>query len=325
MACLRAALGCGSENDDHVRGSAASGGTSAGTSGDAAAGTNAGGTATGSGGATGGSGGGSGSGAVSCTGAFGPSREVMAAPTIRWYTSPTLSPDELEILYVQFDVRDIAIHRSVRGSIAAPFPLGQRFTELDAAVERCQPKWIASIDLSGDGLTAYIGCNGDYAFGRLIVARRSRIGAPFALDPQDYGMVGLDVSVSADQLTVFSQGPLTGDVRPLMLTRSSTSAAFGAGVKIPGLENVIVNTIDPSPDGLWLFGAIGRDLVVARRDRSDAPFGAFNVVLVADAGRYEWTWEPEISRDCRRLYYVSKLDPSPGMLDPVTSVRVVER
>ena len=73
------------------------------------AGTSAGGTAAGSGGATGGVGGATGGnsgptggggsasvGVVSCSGEWGASREVMAAPASRYLSSPTLSPDELK-------------------------------------------------------------------------------------------------------------------------------------------------------------------------------------------------------------------------------------
>ena len=344
VACFGAPLGCGSEGDG-VQGSAASGGTSA----DAAAGTNAGGTAAGRGGATGGvagatdgsggtvgsSGGGStGTGAVSCIGDWGPAREVMAPPAAGAYALPTLSPDELEILYVRADSGGVSIHRSVRDSLTAMFPPGQRITELDAAIQRCNnsaASRLTGIDLSSDGLTVYIGCHSDAAkVGPLFAARRARIGAPFALDTQDYGPVGRAVAVSADELSAFSNGDFNpnGDRAPLMFTRSSTSAQFGSDVKIPGLEARELVALEPSPDGLWMFGSAGPHLAAARRDRPEATFGTLIVVVSGNPqspqmGPSVGITDPHLSRDCRRLYYlhiVTQLS-----VQPVTSVRVIER
>ena len=316
------ATSCTDEREDDFRGSAASAGTGAGPLADAAPGTDAGGT-NGSGGASGDSGDGAAdSGAVSCAGEWGPPREVMAAIPGRYVESPTLSPDELEILYLQSTAVDgPMVYRSLRESREALFPAGAAVAGLEAVVERCRPFAIDGVDLSGDGLTAYIGCQGTGEYGPLFAARRSRVGSPFTVDTQDYGLVSAQSSISADELTVFSNGKsATSYVAPLFFTRSSTSAKFGPSAEIAGLETTALTALEPSPDGLWLFGTATPDVVAVRRERSDSPFSGPSLVAAGDSASL-YASDPEISRDCRRLYYVIHS----GGRDFTTSIRVVER
>ena len=167
------------------------------------------------------------------------------------------------------------------------------------------------------------------------VARRPRIGGTFVIDAADYGQTGPDFSISADELTGYAAAipielppdlPLPPDnFSPRLFTRPAKSATFGvrAGRLIPGLETVPLAAPDPSPDGLWLFGANGH-IVVAWRERLDAPFGAPSVAMAGDFQAGIFLRDPEVSRDCRRLYYVQQ-EPGPPPAYSTFSLRVAVR
>jgi hypothetical protein len=345
--------GCGSD-DDAVSASnagSAGGGATGGTAGvgtGGSTGTSTGGSSgTGTGGTSGTSTGGSAGttdaaapGAGACASGWGERQELMRAPDGVALTSPALSPDELEVFYGQTEGAVWQFRRSVRDSFDAPFPAGEVMAKLETSCGAFNGTQRLSIDLSADGLTAYLMCSSlppwsPSAYVR--VARRSRIGAAFAVDPQDYGQAGPDFSISADELAGYSSPiiypmppptPAPLYAAPLLFTRPTKSATFGtipgAGSPVPGLETVTLGMPDPSPDGLWLFGKSDAHIVVAGRERLDAPFGAPSVVLAGDLQVGLSLMDPEVSRDCRRLYYL-QLEPGPPPAYANYTLRVARR
>jgi hypothetical protein len=81
---------------------------------------------------------------------------------------------------------------------------------------------------------------------------------------------------------------------------------------------------DPSPDGLWLFGLGEGGIAVAGRVRLDAPFGALSVVLTSDNQVGRLLFDPEVSEDCRRLYYIQRESGPPPAYGTYT-LRVATR
>jgi hypothetical protein len=241
-------------------------------------------------------------------------------------SSPTLSPDELEMIYVEGDAPETRFNfrRSIRSSKTASFPAGDVVPELDAACSR--PEDQRSIDLSRDGLSAYITCYLDpnvVFTAPLRIARRSALGAKFVLDPQSYGTVGPSVGVGLDELVIYSSDRNTFDPGPPhRYTRSSTSATFGDKTSIPGLESVGLITPELSPDGLSMFGALSGSLIVAERSTPDARFAAPTTILVGDPTTILFG-APEMSQDCRSLYYVQVQAGPTGLLG--SSIRVMTR
>jgi hypothetical protein len=272
----------------------------------------------------------------------------MRVPEGVLLASPTLSPDELEVLYAQSGEEGSQIRRSARSALNAPFPTGEVVAELEPSPAspqyRCSPfngTQRLSIDLSGDGLTAYLVCASVPPFAPsayVRVARRPGIAAAFVVDPQDYGQAGPDFSISADELGGYSSAirydrpPGTpvqpGAYSPRFYPRSTKSATFGeipgAGSSVPGLETLSLVAPDPSPDGLWLFGLGEGGIAVAGRERLDAPFGAPSVVLTSDNQVGRLLFDPEVSEDCRRLYYIKRESGPPPAYGTYT-LRVATR
>ena len=341
---LCAGPGCGTDDDavsSTTAGSAGVGGTggtgatgaSGGTAGVAtggSSGTSAGGN---SGTSTGGSVGSTDAGATgagACASGWTAGEELMRVADGGWITSPTLSPDELEVIYGYSNIGGISqIRRSVRDALDAPFRPGEIVAELEP---RCDMgTGVLSIDLSADGLTAYMVC---YIRPPLTttavvwIARRPRIGAAFTVDPEAYGQAGGWASVGADELvmygTICGESP-TGVVCSLMMfPRPTKSDRFVTGRVVPGLETGGLSSPDPSVDDLWLFGAFEGNIVVAGRERRDARFGAPSVAIAGDwqQGGAMLT-DPEVSRDCRRLYYIHR---EPGVSGGgIQTLRVARR
>ena len=262
--------------------------------------------------ASGAAGSGAGSGAdgstpsADCSGQFGAPRVVLdSGPELRVY-SPTLSDDELELLYSATDVPRAVkgFRRSTRSSKLAPFEPGAPLPELDAA---CAPTEDRTSDLSSDGLRAYIGCyDPTVSFsGPLRIARRSAPGAAFVLDAQSYGTVGASPAISANELIVYTSGFNASADPGLVYERAAPDAPFDHGSEIPGLGGVPTQAPDLSINGLALFFGNQYGVWVATRQRPDLPFSTPAAVIAppTDAPATSWM-SPAISDDCRSLYAV---------------------
>jgi hypothetical protein len=316
------ALGCGSDKNGPATGAGGATGTGGGSQG--SGGNAATGGAAGSAGTPGG--GSAGTTPLSCSGAWSAPKEILRPAPYSGLSSPTLSPDELEMFYVESASSGTSYNfrRSIRSTKAAVFPAGDVVPELDAA---CSPAQHRNIDLSRDGLRAYFSCQVDPTVATpepLRIARRSAVGGTFVVDPQNYGMVGPSAAIGMDELELFSSEKTSVDPGPpRRYTRSSMSTAFGNPVSIPGLESVGLIAPELSPDGLSMFGAISLSLVVVERSRPDAAFAAPTVLLPVDP-MTTVVGAPEIAQNCRSLYYVqNELIAATGTVD--STIRVMTR
>ncbi|HWP05707.1 MAG TPA: hypothetical protein VNN72_08195 [Polyangiaceae bacterium] len=292
-------------------GTAGSGGRAGDSGGNATGGIsgNAGAAGESAGGSGGGSAGRGGSPAsVDCSGTFGEPRLVFE-PHAQQLFSPTLTADELELIYAVGDGSNLEYFHSKRSSKAEDFEPGpgEPLPELDAA---CVTTDSRTIDLTSDGLRAYLVCYGsdNPESHTLRVAARPTLGAPFVLDPKSYGSVGPSAGIAPDELTLYSSAVRPGQDPALAFERASTSEPFGDGMPIPGLEEVLLLTPDVSADGLSLFGSVDGAIVVATRSTTHDAFSiADPIIAPPDSG--EWI-SATISEDCRSLYAVRQ---TPGV------------
>jgi len=242
-----------------------------------------------------------------CTGAFGEPAVLFTAEV----TAPqsfTLTPDELELYYINYpeDVR--IIERRVRSSRSASFGPGEAVPELlDVCPSVNAAFGVGTVDLSPDGLVAYISCEEDFELATtLVTATRSALGAPFTPDLSPLGTVGSGFA-TADGLEGFSNTPGALDQLDRH-ERASLTAPFGEAERLA----IALRGPDPSNDGLWLFGSVPieggetQDYHLATAARSDlgSPFGAATIegFPAPPAGFSDLT--PTISADCRSLYFL---------------------
>lgn len=222
--------------------------------------------------------------------------------------SITVSPDELELFYAFQEAQDPwSFRHATRASKSEPFGSILPEPTLD---EACAPDQQRNIDLSGDGLTAYIACYADvidYIEGDLHLARRASLGASFAVDPMPYGMVGVSPSIGPGELELYTSGigPADSPEPPRRYSRASTATAFSTFETLSGVGTGIFTAPDAAPDGLTLFGHYGgTGLLMATRPSRTGSFGAASVIrpVTADGGLSYGS--AEVSADCQTLYYV---------------------
>lgn len=260
--------------------------------------------------------------AYDCSGTFAGQSVVLEAPSGATLASPAVAADELELFYVQYD-RPYAGHfrRATRPSADAGFGDGSVVPELDAA---CLERHYRSLDLSLDGLRAYLVCFESLEAGPagpLHVAERRSRDEPFTL-VTSFGHVGASPAIARDELSLYTSSPDGSDNGPAWsYSRSNTGEAFERGGPVAGLADVELAAPEPSPDGLTLFGGLSTSVVAASRATPDAPFGAPVPVLSAPDGT-QLLGAPELSADCRSLYYVAV---DAGVAPPEYDVRRVTR
>jgi len=259
----------------------------------------------------GGSGGASGSaglaGAADCTAPWGPLTDVMVEPPPGRLASPGVSPDGLELFYIYWHTTDLplgSIMRSVRTSTDDIVMPGEIIPELDAA---CLPTEDRSMEVSSDGLSAYILCFADLqsdSVGALHVAHRPSLGAAFVLDTMTYGQVGASPSFPADELTVFTSFEQGIGAGPLMTyERDAKGAAFGPGTPVPGLEDHYLASPTVSSDALTLFATFSNSIVMSTRASRAEPF-TYQGVAALPASSSDYFGAPFVSADCGSLYVV---------------------
>lgn len=250
--------------------------------------------------------GGSGSG---CSGAFGEPVALFGADTTGTPQSFTLTPDELEIYYV-LDAGDGTriIERRVRTALSVVFGAAEAVPELlDVCPTLGAALQVGTVDLSPDGLVAYIACEETVDVPTtLVAAKRTALGEPFVPDPTVLGTVGASFA-TADGLEGFSNTPT--DLGLLdRHQRSSLTLPFSEAEP----TGISLRSPDPSNDGLWLFGSVPAPgstngeshLAAAQRTNVSAPFSEPSVegFPVPSAGVSYMT--PTISADCRSLYFL---------------------
>lgn len=308
-ASLAALSGCG--GTDHNEAEATAGSNTA-VSGASSSQAGQGGTDTSGGGQAGSSASGSASAGTSggaaqpadCSGTFAAPAPGLTEDAKAKLASPALSPDALTLFYTRTLDGQITFRTSTRSSLTAVFPAGTAIPELDAA---CQAAEGRSVDLSADGLHAYVACYSATAepvgSATLSVAERASLTAPFSV-PGDKVQVGAGAAISKDELSLFTSSDVNpGFKPPRLFARTSVAEPFGAGAAIPGLEEINLTAPDPAPDGTTLYGGLMGNVVVTTRASASAPFAA-PTVLFAPADATQQLGAPEVSQDCRRLFFV---------------------
>jgi hypothetical protein len=315
------ANGCG--GDSETTGTPTSGAGQGGGATPGAGGSNntpggAAGTATSAGAAQGGT-----SGIVSgkaCQGTYGPPTSLFSETSPFGINGPTVTADELQLFYSVSDNTTAALVESVvyrqRQSVGEAFGPSQTLPEL---ANVCLSDQHVNPDISEDGLTLYVTCTAHVNFGlsegpsALRVARRSDRSASFTLDAEPAGSVFASAGLSADELSAYSSGEISGTA-PQKFTRASKTEKFGAAQPVPGFTTPL-NSPDISADGLTLFGAAPSSLsgrqVLIRATRasvtqdfgppSDLDFGMPTVT----------TGAPNVTPGCS-LYFVMVTIPATG-------------
>lgn len=305
------ALACGGESDSDSSDAAASGSTTTSavtaSTGDGSGGNTAGSQATASvaGDAASSTVSTTGGPQADCSGSFGEPVELFAVDT----TAPqsfAITPDELELYYViaPQDVR--IIERRVRSSRSSSFGPAEAVPELLDLCPGLSPDFaVGTIDLSPDGLVAYIACETVVELPTTLVrATRTALGAAFTPDPTPLGIVGASFA-TADGLEGFANTPEALDQID-RYQRTSLTVPFGEAERLP----IVLRGPDPSNDGRWLFGGVpiaGTDqyqLAAAMRPDRGSPFGepTSEGFPSPPAGFSDYT--PTISADCRSLYFL---------------------
>lgn len=242
-----------------------------------------------------------------CSGPFG-EPVVLFTGELTVPQSFAITPNELELYYVDYPDQVRIIERRVRSSRTASFGPAEAVAELlDVCPSVSAELVVGTIDLSPDGLVAYIACEETVDLPTtLVMATRTALGAPFTPDLTPLGSVGASFA-TADGLEAFANTPAGLDQLDRYL-RASPAAPFGEAERLP----IQLRGPDPSNDGLWLFGSLpiaGTDPVeyhlaaTVRSDRS-APFGepTMDGLPSPPAGFSDFT--PTISADCRSLYFL---------------------
>jgi hypothetical protein len=216
--------------------------------------------------------------------------------------SPAVTEDELELFYVStVQGSSSGYYRSVRTSRSQAFPVAEPVPELDALCAGLLPEAAWAIDVSLNGLRAYITCGLPTSEIPIQLATRSDRTTPFVLE-RVVGQMGVSVAVDASELTAYSSGYLSFPGPPLVARRDSLADEFVGATPIPGLESQTLVAPEISRDGLTIYGADGNRLGFSERTGPSEPFGPFaEFPFIAT---FTATGAPEMSADCRRLYFV---------------------
>lgn len=250
---------------------------------------------------------------VDCTGEFGEEQVILTRDNQVIVSTPTMPEDELELFFVEHALTQGGppqVMRAERASRDADFGEAAVVTEVQSA---CQDSEERGISITADGLRLYIDCYtgiSSFSPGPLRVAERASRDAAFTVEQTSYGDVGPQINVSPDELWAYSSSEMNTTSPPRQYSRASTQDPFANGEPIPGLEDVAFGTPSITADGLTLYGGIDPDLVVTTRTAPDAPFAAPSVVFSGDSSGAAYRF-PEISPDCRTLYFV-RIDQSGG-------------
>jgi hypothetical protein len=249
-----------------------------------------------------------------CTGAFGDGQVLVAGAKQTILSSPTVPADELELFFVEHDLSQGGAPRILRAARAtrdASFGDPAPVTELDSV---CTSSDERGISVTADGLRLYVDCyTGTSSFtpGPLRLARRASRDMAFTIDSATYGTVGPQIDVTSDELTAFTSSEMNTTSPPREYSRSTPSDPFANGQAVAGLENTAFAMPFLATDGLTLYGGVDPDLVSFRRSTPSGPFSASDVVFAGQKNAVSYK-APEVSADCRTLYFV-RIDGAAGM------------
>lgn len=263
---------------------------------------------------------------VDCTGSFGEAELLFEDPG---WVPQALSPtrDGLEIFYGRLAIdkslddsgkRRFAVRSraSVNEKFSDPVPL----VDLDEACEKAESGTEPSaLDVSGDALRLYIGCNAfsgaPYPLGPLLLATRLDRSSPFVVAAEPIGWAGISLGLTKDELEGFgsSLDPAVPEV--LYYSRNSMDESFSPGVVAPG--GVEMLNPEPAPDGLALLGVVSDDITLKARIASSvrtelgAPFSQPTTEGMPPPGVECNDYSPALTANCREIYFL-RLYPLPN-------------
>lgn len=223
----------------------------------------------------------------------------------------TLSPDELELLFVSDRAGNLDIWRARRTSIGAAWSAPVTASELNSTSVETDP------ELSVDGLTVLFSTQRSPSQRNDIWrATRTSTALPFGTPAR---LAELSASgdeccavMTADELhAVFAGQPLGSDIKLYVSSRSSIASTWGAPALLAEVDTGSQES-NPflTPDGLTMYfdsdrpgGAGGRDLYVATRPHVGAPFSPpRRISELSTSAEERDAW---LSPDGHRLYFSS--------------------
>jgi hypothetical protein len=237
-----------------------------------------------------------------CTGEFGAPELVLYAPFTVSGIAVAQGGLELFVLRTE-EERPVEFWRAARGSLDQLFVEASPVPELTALCASSPGP--LGIDVSGDGLRAYVTCQGPNPLepGAVLVTSRPSLAGLFEGAGATVGASFSAVRVGADELVMYATAhPLGG--APLQASRASVSGMFGDFSAIAGMDRVPLESPAPADDGRALFGTLTEtttQLGSVTRAEPGEPFGPFAAIYT----RLDHAGVPAVQRDCRALYFVA--------------------
>ncbi|MCH2107933.1 MAG: hypothetical protein MK135_01270 [Polyangiaceae bacterium] len=214
-------------------------------------------------------------------------------------TSPAVRADGLEMYYVKGESKAESFHVASRAEDSGAFTPGPAVDELNAL---CAVDEDRSIDISDDGLRAYITCYEEISEpARLYEVERGDLSLAFG-DALEVATLPTSTSLSPDELTLVT-APY-GSGATLTATRESIGSSFEEPTVLPGLENVNLFAPVLSADGLEIYGATAGQFSSATRSSVNASFGELIDLSFLLPEEVRVAGAPELSADERTLYFV---------------------
>lgn len=235
----------------------------------------------------------------SCTGTFSGGTLVLPSPSdVR---SPAVPADELELFYADATTSHFFV--ASRTDVTQTFGTPRALTELDMVCAAFGGAVAPTIDVSDDGLRAYVVCGVGAPL--LVAVRASRAASATFTGMSTIAASARQIGVASSELEAFDIPPAGGVARA---TRATTSAMFSGATTLPELAA----ELDPSapslsPDGLTLYfsvaGTGSREIVSFTRTSATAAFDTTSRqrVNVAPGAAVDF---PEIAPSCRAIYFV---------------------
>ncbi len=225
--------------------------------------------------------------------------------------------DGLEFFYAR-RTNDVALdesgqrHVTVRRRASLDEPLGEpiQVAELMFACDALFPgTQLAGLDVSPDALRLYIACNafrsGPDSDGQLIIATRPDRLSPFEVQSMPIGMVGTSIGLTRDELTAYATSLDPERDGIWRYQRADVNEAFGDGVLVEGLSEVM--NPEPIPDGLGLLmvdkSGSPRRMVASYRSTASDPLALPSSAGLPQPPAGSSDYSPALSADCATLYF----------------------
>lgn len=255
---------------------------------------------------------------VDCTGDFGESELLFRD---EGWIPQALSPtrDGLEFFYARSaldaSVDDSGQRRFAmrsRRSLDEPYSDPIPLTYLDDVCDAVEPGTEPSaLDVSGDALRLYIGCNafgGDSYFGPLLLATRPDRGSVFEVQATPIGQAGISLGLTKDELEGFGSSLDPAVPQILHYTRDSMNEPFSEGVPVAG--GIELLNPEPAPDGLFMLGVLSLSnppvtrIAWSVRAWKGQPFSTPSTEGMPEPGERTYDYSPALTANCREIYFL---------------------